>query len=170
MQPEKQTFIQKIMNAITPASTQIYTRKEPVLPPLDMAKFMAAIAQNETGIVKGDRYKYSKPSGDPKLGRDLGLYQVTEGTLGTYGPRFLGGQKVSGDQFLASSTAQDNFVKNMAEYYNKQGYTAQQIADIHRRGFRKSSDPGSDIYQDPDYVNKFNQIYNATTTGSQAGR
>ena len=81
----------------------------------------------------------------------------------TYGPRFLG-QPIDAKTFLASTTAQDNYIKNMADYYNKQGYTPQQIADIHRRGYKKSGPAGSSQYQDPEYVNKFNTIYNATTT------
>lgn len=168
MEP-KQNFLQKLIDKITPASVTTYTRPESVTPPLDRQKFLDALAHNETGIVKGDPYKFSQPSGNRKFGKALGKYQVTEGELKTYGPRYLGAP-INSKQFLASSTAQDNYVANKALELNKQGYTPQQIADIHRRGIRKTGEPGSSIYQDPDYVNKFNQNYNATSTPSQAGR
>lgn len=164
MQPEKQTFLQKLKDLVTLTSTQTYTRPPaPAAPSLDRAKFLAALAHNETGIVKGDPYKFKQPSGNRKFGQALGRYQVTEGELKTYGPRYLGAP-ITPVQFLASSTAQDNYVANKALELSKQGYTPQQIADIHRRGIRKTSEPGSSIYQDPDYVNKFNVNYNATST------
>jgi hypothetical protein len=160
---QKQSFLQRLMDKITPAYVTTYTRPELVIPPLDRTKFLAALAANETGIVKGDPYKFKQPSGNKKFGQALGRYQVTEGELKTYGSRYLG-QPISPSQFLASSTAQDNYVTNKALELSKQGYTPQQIADIHRRGIRKTSEPGSSIYQDPDYVNKFNVNYNATST------
>lgn len=165
---EKQNFLQRIGGKINDllSSHTTYTRDQvptPQAPSLDAMKFLAAIAANETGIVKGDPYKFAKPSGNKILGRDLGKYQVTEGELKTYGTRYLGAP-ITGNQFLASSTAQDKYVANKADYYTKQGYTPQQIADIHRRGYKKSGPAGSSQYQDPDYVNKFNTIYNATST------
>lgn len=166
---DKQNFIQKMVGGLKERFGPVhYTRASstPSTPPantLDTARFLAAIAANETSIVKGDKYKFAKPSGNPALGRDLGKYQVTEGELKTYGKRYLG-EPISGNNFLASSTAQDRYVATKAKMLSEKGYTPQQIADIHRRGYTKSSAPGTAIYQDPMYVEKFNANYNATTT------
>jgi hypothetical protein len=127
-------------------------------PKIDVQKYLAAIANNETGIVKGNPYTFAKFSGDPKMGRDLGKYQVTEGELKSYAPKYLG-QKMTGDQFLASSTAQDRYITNKANRFAGEGYTPPQVADIHRRGFTNASPPGSTQYQDPAYVAKFNNNY-----------
>lgn len=124
-------------------------------------KFLKALAYNETRGVKTDPYAYSRPSGLPALGRALGTYQVTEGELKSYAKRYLPwAPNITGKQFLASTTAQDNYVGNKYDYYKKLGYTAQQIADIHRAGFRKSGNPGSTTYQNPAYVESFNQSFN----------
>jgi len=163
MQPEKQSFIQRLMNAITPASTATYTRTEPVKPNINLDQLASAIAYNETRGVQGDPYKFSRFSGDKKLGLALGKYQITEGDLKTYGPRYLG-QPISSKEFLASTTAQDNYIKNKAKFFADQGYTAPDIADIHRAGLTNSFPAGSGKYQNPNYVKIFNQIYNATST------
>lgn len=170
MNPEKQTFLQKLKDMVTLTGTQTFKRQPvpaPAIMPLDKTKFLAAIGAVETGGLRVDPYKYSRPSGRKDLGRALGKYQVTEGELKTYGSKYLGAP-ITPNQFLASTTAQDNYVLNKANTLLNQGYTPQDIADIHNQGITKSFPAGSGQYQSPDYVNKFNQIYNATTTGSQA--
>ena len=163
-----QNFIQKIKSAIGP--TTVYNPlyygqpQAPQTPQLDREKFLAALASNETGIIKNNPYGYSRSSGYKSLGKALGKYQVTEGELKTHGQRYLG-QNITPQQFLASTTAQDKYVLNKADYYMKQGYTPQQVADIHNKGYKNSSAPGQAIYQNPDYVNKFNANY-GTTTGT----
>ena len=52
----------------------------------------------------------------------------------------------------------------MYDYYKKQGYTPQQIADIHNQGYKNSGNPGSNSYQNPDYVGNFDKNFKATTT------
>ncbi len=162
---DKQNFIQRALGGLKERFGPVHYTAPTPQPQnsLDMERFLAALAHNETGIVKGDKYKFNKPSGNPKLGRDLGKYQVTEGELKTYGPRYLGAP-ITADQFLASTTAQDRYVATKAKMLSEKGYTPQQIADIHRRGYTKSGPPGTNIYQDPKYVEKFNANYNATTT------
>lgn len=134
-------------------------RSSSTKPVLDVNKFINSIAANETGGVRGNKYAFSQPSGSPDLGNALGKYQVTEGELKSYGKRFLG-NNVTPQEYLASSTIQDNYMKGKANYYDKQGYHPADIADIHRKGIKKSYPPGSGKYQSPDYVNKFNLNYN----------
>jgi hypothetical protein len=132
---------------------------QPVSQPMDVEKFLNAIGTNETGGIKGDRYAFHQPSGSAALGDALGKYQVTEGELKTYGKRFLG-QDVTPRQYLSSPAIQDNYMKSKADFYTKQGYTPQDIADIHRKGIKNSYPAGSGKYQSPDYVNNFNVNYN----------
>lgn len=155
--------MQRLMSAITPASTETYTREAPAKPAINLDQLAAAIAYNETRGVNGDPYKYSRFSGDKKLGRALGKYQITEGDLKTYAQRYLG-QPISPNEFLASSTAQDNYIKNKAKFFADQGYTAADIADIHRAGLTNSFPAGSGKYQNPGYVKSFNDQYNGTST------
>jgi len=122
-------------------------------------RILKAIANNETSTVKGDPYSFSKPSGNKALGNDLGKYQVTEGELKAYAGRYLG-KPITSKEFLTNPTAQDTYMTNKINMLSKQGYTPPQIADIHRRGMTNSSAPGTTTYQDPVYVNKFNQTYN----------
>jgi len=123
-------------------------------------KFLASIAHNETGVVRGDPYSFAKPSGSAAMGRDMGRYQVTEGELASYSERYLGGaQKVTPDTFMKNPKMQEVYLSRKYNYYKDKGYTPQQIADIHRRGYKNSGAPGSEVYQDPDYVAKFNSTY-----------
>lgn len=149
------TLTSKLKNSLS--STTTYTRPKDDNTVL-VQNIARSIANNETGGVQGNRYAFAKQSGNPSLGRDLGEYQVTDGELKTYAPRFLG-QSMTGDQFLASSTAQDKYMQGKAQYYLNKGYTPQQIADIHRRGIKNSGTPGSATYQDPTYVQKFNNTF-----------
>jgi len=136
----------------------------PVVKPVDVLKAREAIAHNESGILKKP-YVFSQPSGQANIGSALGRYQVTSAELKSYAKRFLG-QPINDKQFLASSTAQDKYMEGKIKYYSGLGYTPENIADIHRRGFTKSGDPGYTTYQDPDYVKKFQARYNATGTPS----
>lgn len=131
----------------------------PKVPQIDTKKFLNAIASNETSIVPGNKYASLQPSGVSKLGNALGKYRVTEGELKTYGKKYLG-QNITPQQFLASTTAQDNYMINKANTLASQGYTPQDIADIHNKGITNSFPAGSGKYQNPDYVSKFNLIYN----------
>ncbi len=156
-----------ISNTVAPlksflSSTTNYTAptiapKAPVV--LDKNKFLGALGSNETGGIKGNPYSFYQPSGIKKYGNALGKYQVTEANLKKDAPLYLG-QSLTPQQFLASTTAQDNLVYNKANHLFAQGYTPQQIADIHNKGMTHSSTPGSTTYQNPDYVNKFNANFN----------
>lgn len=127
---------------------------------VDRQKFLNAIASNETSIVKGDRYKSSQDSGDSNIGRALGKYRVTEGELRSYGRKYLQ-KNITPQEFLNSPVLQDDYVYNKAQHLANKGYTLQDIADIHNKGIKKSYPPNSGKYQNPDYVNKFNLIYNS---------
>lgn len=167
MQEQKRTFLQKLIDTIQNKSVSHLVRPEDPKPKIDLNKLAEALAHNETRGVKGDPYKFSRPSGDKNLGKALGKYQVTEGDLKTYAQRYIG-QPISSKEFLASSTAQDNYIKNKAKYFADKGYSPDQIADIHRSGFTNSGAPGSTTIQNPAYVESFNKVYKATTT--QASR
>lgn len=111
-----------------------------------------AIGQNETRGVKGDPYTFSQPSGNPKLGKALGKYQVTEAFLKKYAERYLG-RTVTSKEFLATPALQDAFMKSRVLYLTHLGYTPEQIADIHRNG--STNEPGATTYKRPGYVAQF---------------
>lgn len=154
----KQSFISKLVEGIQNLGTLHYVAPKETMPAVPVQKIAKSIANNETGIVQGDPYSFSQPSGNKQYGRALGKYQVTEGELKSYAPKYLG-QAISGNDFLASSTAQDKYIQGKIQHYSSLGYSPEQIADIHRRGVTNSSDPGSTTYQDPGYVNKFDQTF-----------
>lgn len=119
-----------------------------------------AIAHNETRGVKGDPYIFTKNSGMKSLGRALGRYQITEGELKTYGPKYLG-QNVSAEQFLKSRALQDTYMNTKIAKLSEKGYTPQNIADIHFSGYTNSGPPGYTKYQSPAYVESFNKAFGA---------
>jgi len=128
-------------------------------PSIDAQKFALAIGENETGGVKGDRYKYTRYSGDKNLGNALGKYQVTEGELKTYGPRYMK-RAITSKEFLSNPSLQDEYIQNKALHLANQGYQPEDIADIHRMGITKSYPAGSGNYQSPGYVEAFKKNYN----------
>ncbi len=124
---------------------------------VDTGKILAAFAHNETGVIKKNPYGFSQPSGDKALGRALGKYQITEDLLKRHSPRYLG-RAVSSEEFLKSPKLQDEFMANRIKYLMEQGYTIEQIADIHRHG--STNEPGSRQYKRPEYVKKFSTYLN----------
>lgn len=130
-------------------------------PQANIAAALAAFGHNETRGVKGDPYKFAQNSGDPKLGRALGKYQVTEELVKRLGPKYLG-SAITSDQFLASSTLQDKFQSARIQNLLDQGYTLQQIADYHRHG--STNLPGSTEYRRPRYVGEFDRAYQKFST------
>ena len=167
----KQNILGPIGSAVSNVPTTIKPIVDPVsiikptptTPSLDTKKFLAAIAKTETGVVRGNTALSSQPSGISSLGKARGTYRVTDGELKSYSQRYLGRQ-VTPQEFQNSKTLQDTYMTNKALYLNKQGYTPQQIADIHNQRIKNSSTPGSNQYQSPDYVKKFSKVYDATTT------
>ena len=125
---------------------------------LQIYKTLQGIGYNETRGVKTDRYTFSKPSGKPELGNDLGYYQVTEGELRSYGQRYLGRVPTT-KEFLSTPKLQDLYMSRKVDYYRALGYSPQQIADIHRSGFTNAGEPGSTTYQNPQYVKSFEDFY-----------
>lgn len=152
---QKKSFIKRLLGAKT---AEAPTMEQPVVGP-DINKILEAIAYAETRGVKGDRYTFRKPSGSAKMGDDIGKYQVTEGTLGTYAPRYLG-KPVTADYFQNNPSAQEEYMRKFIEDTLSRGNTPQQVADIHRRGVKNSSPAGSNVYQDQGYVDIFNSYYN----------
>jgi hypothetical protein len=117
---------------------------------------LEGLAYNETRGVKGDRYAFSQPSGNPALGKALGKYQVTEELVNRLSPKYLG-RPVTPKEYLSNPKLQDEFIAARARNLLKQGYTPQQIADFHRNG--STSEPGSTKYNRPEYVKEFEQVY-----------
>lgn len=171
MEEQKRTFLQRVGDVLLNRNvTQLVRTPQPTVDPAEVARIAWAIKQNETRGVKGDPYKFSKPSGNKNLGLAIGAYQTTEGDLKSYAPRYIG-QDISGKQFMASTTAQDNYMNNKIKYYREKGYTPEQIADIHRAGYTKSDVPGGTKYQNPKYVESFKKFLDATSTpATQASR
>ena len=167
MEEQKRTFLQRVGDVLLNRNVTQYTRPEPKVPvgPTP-AQIAWAIQQNETRGVKGDPFRFSRPSGDKNLGKAIGAFQTTEGELKTFAPRFLG-QNITSKQFQASTTAQQKYSENKIQHYQKLGYTPAQIADIHRAGFKNSDVPGGVKYQNPGYVESFNKFLKATTTPSR---
>lgn len=147
----------------TPVKTQDTANQLPLL-----NDFKQRIARNETNILKdsfgkiiqnptdAERYAYHKPSGNPKLGEDLGMYQVTEGELKTYAKRFLG-RDITKEEFLASPEAQNAYIDGKYNWYIKQGFSPEEISWIHRNGITNAYSPGDKRYQQASYVQNFNK-------------
>ena len=148
----------KSINPFGSSTTYYKNSSTPIIDP-DTTKFLKAIAGNETSVVPGNKYASSQYSGLKSLGQAGGKYRVTEGELKSYSPRYLG-KPTTYQEFMNSPQLQDTYMTNKYQYLKKLGYTPQQIADIHNKGMKNSSSPGSTVYQNPDYVQKFNVIYN----------
>lgn len=146
-----------------PAHEISYTRA----PSVSTDKIRQAIALNETQGVP-DPYTFSRYSGSKIDGRAMGKYQVTEGELKTYAKRYLGTQ-IAPQQFNASPGLQETYMTNKINNLVKQGYTPHQIADIHKEGIKNTGDPGSKVYQNPNYVATFNKNYTGLTSPRTIG-
>lgn len=138
-----------------------YTAKPVELPKTDsinVPKLQSAIASNETGGEKTP-YTFSQPSGDKKLGKALGKYQVTEGELKSYGEKLLG-EHITAKEFLASPKLQDQYIQAKIKYLQGKGLTtASQILAAHRGGFSNLDAIPSKIKQYQDYVDKGLLVY-----------
>lgn len=150
------SFFGAIWDKLKNGNTYTYTFPEKAKPAVDTKKFLAAIAQNETSVVKGDPYSTWQPSGNPKMGKALGKYRVTEASLKEHAPNYIG-RPVTTKEFLSSPGLQDQYMTGMATKLSQQDYTPQQIADIHRSGTTLENG-----YKNQDYVNKFNSTYSPT--------
>lgn len=144
-----------IWDKLKNGNTTTYTFPTKPKPGIDTKKFLNAIAQNETSVVKGDPYSTWQPSGNQKMGKALGKYRVTEASLKEHSPTYIG-RPVTTKEFLSSPGIQDQYMTKMATTLSGQGYTPQQIADVHRSGTTLENG-----YNNPDYVNKFNSTYNS---------
>lgn len=152
-------------NEFTPLS-DFYNVKEPIKPKIDIPKFLAAIRSNETSIVPGNPYLSKQFSGVPALGNAIGAYRITEEDFRLKKNRYLP-KGTTLAQFQNSPALQDMYMTNQAIAREKEGYTPQQMADFHNKGTGillttagEKHKPGSVVYQNPDYVNKFNINYN----------
>jgi len=151
----KQSFFQRILGTKVAEAPSI---EAPVIDP-NIEKIKAGLAYAETRGVKGNKHTFSQASGEERLGEVIGKYQVTEGELKTYAPKYIG-RNMSIKEFRNSPSAQEEYIQGKIKTLLGRGNTPQQVADIHRRGVKGSSPAGSNIYQDPDYVATFNAGYN----------
>jgi hypothetical protein len=162
---EKLQFIKNLLRKKQPTVNEApaLEQPEPAGRDPELQKIIDAIAWAETRGVKTDPYMFSKFSGSKTQGDDIGKYQVTEGELRSYAQRYLG--RDVGDineyikMFRSTPSAQEEYMEKKVQALLARGNTPQQVADIHRRGVKNSSPAGSNIYQDPAYVDIFNQIY-----------
>jgi len=121
--------------------------------PLKKDPLIDAIAYNETGVVpEEEKYSFSQPSGNKKLGKALGKYQVTEGELKSYAPRYLG-RTVTADEFLSSPEIQDEYMRNKITKLKEQGNSTEDIFRIHRGGVNaKPTQYGDYVRKGLDFV------------------
>ena len=125
--------------------------------PDNLIDFKNRIARNETSIIpENEKYSFRQPSGNKSIGDALGKYQITEGELKTYAPRFIGRQ-VTTDEFLNSPDIQERYLDEKFNFYSKQGYSPSEISWIHRRGITNAYNPGDERFLKDEYVEKFNQ-------------
>lgn len=115
MEPKK-SFIKRLLGAKTAEAPA------PVVDPR-IQKIMEGIAYAETRGVKSDPYTFRKPSGSVKMGDDIGKYQVTEGTLGTYGQKYLG-KPVDANYFQNNPSAQEEYMRRFVEDTLSREYSA----------------------------------------------
>ncbi len=149
--PPKQSFIQKLLGD---SGTVNYGAQRDA----DRTRFLDSIGANETSVVPGNKYASFQDSGVKEYGRAMGRYRVTEGELKAYAKRYTG-RDINSDEFQKSSVAQDQYMTGKYNALTAQGYTPQQIADIHNKGMTNAGRPGDTMYQSPDYVAKFNANY-----------
>ncbi len=116
---------------------------------------LKGISYNETRGQK-DPYSFSQSSGNPQLGRALGKYQITEADLKRLAPHYLPTTPTP-EQFLSTPSLQDTFMKNRVQYQLSQGYSPEQIADIHRSGTGGILPPNQYKFKHPEYVAGFKQ-------------
>ncbi len=146
--------VSKILGALTGAK-QADAAAVPIELSNNITKTLKGIASNETKGVKNP-YAFSQPSGKASLGRALGKYQITEADLKRLSQRYLG-RVVSPQEFLANPKLQDTFMKNRIAYQLSQGYSPEQIADIHRSGTGGLLPPNQYKVKHPGYVKSFNE-------------
>lgn len=121
-----------------------------------IGKTMRGIMSNETRGVQNP-YGSSQPSNTPGLGNALGAYRITEADLARLSPKYLN-KVVNPREFLANPDLQNTFMKNRITYQLSQGYSPEQIADIHRSGTGNILPPDQYKFQHPEYVQTFKQV------------
>lgn len=133
---------------------------------------LEAIAHNETGIVKGNKYAFNKIA-DPEnpKNRDNGKYQVTTDELKTYSKRFLG-RAVKDKEFLASPKLQEEYMRNKINFMMNEGLTPGEILASHRGGLPNWGDPVKmnekrEAY--PDYIKEGTEKYLTDLQKKDAG-
>jgi hypothetical protein len=163
----KKSFLDKIMKGNTFSMVNPNPLKQtPVLTDEQMGRAISAVKGIETGGLTtkqllqahNDPYRFKQPAGGG-MGMANGAYQFTDEGIKTDVNRGIVNQTTASNMDMP--VAQDIYMKNIFQHYTKLGYTPQQIADIHRKGFKNSDIPGGTRYQSPGYVEEFNRRYNA---------
>lgn len=101
-------------------------------------KIIEAISYNETRG-EGDPYAFSRFSGSKDLGDALGKYQITEGELKTYAPRYLG-KKIDKKAFLSDPSLQDRYMAGKLQSWRDLGYSDDELFLYHRGGLNAKPD------------------------------
>lgn len=127
----------------------------------EVSDMMSAIGNNETGGVKGDRYSYSKFSGNEKMGKDMGYYQVTNGELNSWGKQFMK-RKIDTKEWLSSPKLQNDYMRTKIKALAEEGATPQEIFALHRGGLSLYANPEvrkKKVKERQNYVNKAMNYY-----------
>ena len=99
---------------------------------VDVQRVVSSIKGNETGGIQNP-YSFHQPSGSKAMGNANGAYQITDGELKTYAPRFLG-RAVTPQQFLSDPSMQDTYMSHKVMSLANRKLSAPQIMAVHRGG------------------------------------
>lgn len=125
---------------------------------IDPQRTAMAIKYNETRGEKNP-YDFSRFSGSKSLGNALGAYQVTEGELKTYAPKFLG-RSVTSEEYQKDPSLQDMYTQAKVSYLRDKGLNLSQILAAHRGGFSNLNKINDTMSQYKGYVDAGVTAYN----------
>jgi hypothetical protein len=132
-------------------------------PETNVKKLSGAIADNETGGVKGNRYTSTQKSGDSKLGDAIGKYRVVADEIKHYSKRFLG-KEITPEQFKNSPKLQDDYIAGKIKWLmDNYGWGPEEILAAHRGGMSKPNEIQRIKKERSSYVTKGMNTYNQKT-------
>ena len=156
-----QPFLQRLFqNILGSKKVSFSSPQEKIAPALNNEALSSAIAYNETAGVKDNPYQFSRPSGVKSLGNAIGKYQITQGELDTWSPKFLG-SKVDEETFKRFPGLQDTYMREKANYLNTTyGWGPDKIIAAHRGGFGEPEEIDRIMKEHQSYVDQALNNYN----------
>jgi len=123
--------IEGINDSVT--NDQAYIRNDESTPQINTQEVKQRIANNESRGVKNS-YLIKKFSGSPRMGFNLGKYQITSARLKEKSKDFLG-RVVSDDEFVNSPELQEQFMDSQIKWLKSFGLSDDEILATHRGGW-----------------------------------